>query len=112
MVTEKQAAEWILDCDGSSREVTFTPTSKPAIIAFVHYLLDRYHVDSAFDNKGIDRSQQLHTVDPSFGTDGFIHIVLSNGKGMIPSLQLFIDEDQDTGKYCLEVTFFSGRYRP
>ena len=47
MATESQAQKWILDCDGSFRDVTFTPTSKDAIVAFVKYLLPRYVVSSA-----------------------------------------------------------------
>jgi hypothetical protein len=106
MVTETQAAEWILDCDGGCRDVTFTPAAKPAIISFIHLLLLQYQIASAFDNNGIDRSQQLHVDDPLFGIDGYIHIVLTDGRGLIPHLQLFIDNDRSTGVYCLEVSFF------
>lgn len=106
MVTESQAEEWILDCDGSCRDVTFTPTSKDAVVAFVKSLLSQYLVSSAFDNNGIDRSAQLRADDPLQGIDGYIHIVLTDGDGMIPQLQLFIDEDRELRQHCLEVTFF------
>lgn len=106
MVTESQAEEWILECDGSSRDVTFTPTSKDAIVAFLKSLLSHYVISSAFDNNGIDRSSQLQTDDPLQGIDGYIHIVLTDGDGMIRHLQLFIDEDRDLRQHCLEVTFF------
>ena len=106
MVTEAQAAEWILDCDGSCRDVTFTPTSKDAIVAFVKMLLLKYRVTSASDNNGIDRSQQLHTDNPLGDIGGYVHIVLECSTGMIPHLQLFIDEEPDSGDYCLEATFF------
>lgn len=78
MVTEFQAEQWILDCDGSCRDVTFTPTSKPAIVAFLKSLLSQYVVTSAYDNNGLDRSQQLQTDDPLHGIDGYIHIVLAD----------------------------------
>lgn len=106
MVTELQAAEFLLDCDGSCRDVTFTPTTKEAIVTFIRAILSQYRATSAFDNNGIDRSQQLHTDSPLDGIDGYVHITLSEGVGLIPDLQLFIDEDHDTGKHCLEVTFF------
>ena len=106
MVTEYQAEEWILDCDGSCRDVTFTPTSKIAVVAFVKSLISRYVVTSAYDNNGIDRSQQLQAGDPLHGIDGYVHIVLADGDGMIPHLQLFIDEDRELQKHCLEITFF------
>lgn len=106
MVTESQAEEYILDRDGSCRDVTFTPTSKSAIGAFVRTLLSQYAVCSALDNNGTDRSQQLDTADPLNGIDGYMHIVLKDGRGMIPHLQLFIDQESDASRYCLEVTFF------
>lgn len=106
MVTESQAEEWILDCDGSCRDVTFTPTSKTAVVALLKSLLLQYTVSSANDNNGIDRSSQLQNDDPLSGIDGYIHIVLTDGDGLIPHLQLFIDEDRDTQEFCLEVTFF------
>ena len=106
MVTESQAEEWILDCDGSCRDVTFTPTSSDAVVAFVKSLLPHYDVSSANDNNGIDRTEQLQNGDPLAGTDGYVHIVLTGGTGMIPNLQLFIDEDREIQKHCLEVTFF------
>jgi hypothetical protein len=106
MVTESQAEEWILECDGSCRDVTFTPTSKLAIVAFLKSLLSHYKVASAFDNNGNDRSQHLRDFDPLHAIDGYIHIVLVDGDGMIPHLQLFIDEDRELQECCLEVTFF------
>lgn len=106
MVTESQAEEWILDCDGSCRDVTFTPTSKTAVVALLKSMLQHYTVSSAYDNNGIDRSPQLQNDDPLSGIDGYLHIVLADGNGLIPQLQLFIDEDRDAQKHCLEVTFF------
>ena len=106
MVTESQAEEWILDRDGSCRDVTFTPTSKAAVVALLKSLLSQYTASSAYDNNGIDRSSQLQNDDPLTGIDGYIHIVLADGASLIPHLQLFIDEDRDVQKYCLEVTFF------
>jgi len=106
MVTESQAEEWILDRDGSCRDVTFTPTSKTKVVAFLQSLLSQYTVSSASDNNGIDRSQQLRTDDPRQGIDGYIHIGLAGGDGLISHLQLFIDEDRDLQQHCLEITFF------
>ncbi len=106
MVTESQVAKWIVDCDGSCRDVTFTPTSKSAVVAFVRSLLLRYAVSLANDNNGIERSQQLKSDDPLHAIDGYVHIVLADGGGMISQLQLFIDADRDDNKHCVEVTFF------
>lgn len=75
-------------------------------MAFIEMLLAQYAVCSARDSNGIDRSNQLETSDPLNGIDGYIHIVLKDGGGMIPHVQLFIDENRDTNEYCLEVTFF------
>ncbi len=106
MVTESKAAEWILDCDGSCRDVTFTPTTKTAVVSLLKSMLSQYAVKSASDNNGIDRSQQLHSDAPLNGIDGYIHIVLTDGRGMIPHLQLFIDEDRNTNECGVEVSFF------
>jgi hypothetical protein len=106
MVTESQATEWILDCDGSCRDVTFTPTTKEAVVAFLKSMLLRYTATSAYDNNGIERSQQLRSDDPLNGIDGYIHIVLADGGGIIPHLQIFIDHDRVTYKHDVEVTFF------
>lgn len=106
MVTETQAAERILDCDGSCRDITFTPTSESATVAFLHALLTQYHVDWACDYNGHDRSQQLHTDESLDGIDGYLHVILIDDQALIPHLQLFIDQDQASGEYCLEATFF------
>jgi hypothetical protein len=106
MVTESQAAEWILDCDGSCRDVTFTPTTKEAVVTFLKSMVPNYTVYSAFDNNGIDRASQLPSADPLDGIDGYVHVVLKDGPGMMPYLQLFIDHDRETNEYCIEVTFF------
>ena len=108
MATESQAQKWILDCDGSFRDVTFTPTSKDAIVAFVKYLLPRYVVSSALDNNGGDRASQLQGNDPLQGIDGYIHIVFKDGHGLISQLQLFIDEDCELRRHCAEVSFHPG----
>ena len=112
MVTESQAEEWILDCDGSCRDVTFTPTSKNAVVAFVNLLLSQYVVSSAFDNSGIDRSSQLRTANPLRGIEGYIHIELTDADRLIPRIELFIYEDRDRHEYCVEVTFFPNDIDP
>ncbi len=106
MVTESQAVEYILDCDGSCRDVTFTPTTRAAVLAFLRSMVSRYSVKSACDNNGVDRSGQLLTDDSLKDITGYVHIVLTDGDGLIPHLQIFVDRDPETGEHCVEVTFF------
>jgi len=106
MTTLSQAKAWILDCDGSCRDVTFTPTTRSAAALFVQSIASQYATRSSNDNNGVDRSVQLDTDDPFAGIDGFIHIGFDGGTGLLPNLQLFIDHDRETNKYCVEVSFF------
>lgn len=106
MVTEAEAEEWILDCDGSCRDVTFTPTSKEAVGSFVKFLLQRYQVTSTNDCHGLDRVEQLQKADPCEAIDSVNHVVMKKDDRIISQLQLFIDEEQELCRYCVEVTFF------
>ena len=106
MVSESKATEWILDRDGSCRDVTFTPTKRIAVEAFLSSMVSKYRIESALDYNGIDRANQLRTDDPLLGFDGYVHIILAEGGGIIPQLQIFIDEEEDPSKLGVEVTFF------
>ena len=106
MATEAQAEEWILDCDGSCRDVTFTPTTRNAATNFLKWMALNHRITSSNDNNGIDRSDQLSTDDPLRGIDGFIHIVYEGYAGLISNLQVFLDHDRETDEHCLEITFF------
>ena len=106
MATKAQAEEWILDCDGSCRDVTFTPTTRDAATKFLIWMASNYRITSSNDNNGIDRSAQLSTDDPLTGIEGFIHIVYEGSADLIPNLQVFVDHDRETDEHCLEVTFF------
>ena len=106
MITKTQAAEWILDCDGSCRDVTFTPTGAQKAACFVQFIDSEYTSLSSNDNNGIDRTGQLGGDDPLLGIDGFIHYSFKRDGGLISALQLMIDHDTETDEFCVEVSFF------
>ena len=106
MVTQSEAVKCILECDGGTRDVTFTPTTEEAVGDFVHMLLLNYKLESAFDHEGVDRTNQLHTPRPLDGCSGYVHAVFTNKTKLIQSLQIFVDWDGTSGDYCVEVSFF------
>jgi hypothetical protein len=104
-----EIAMFLLDADGSTRDVTFTPVSVEGLRAFLDLLLSKYDVVSARNADGKDVASLLRAAsgNDAFGdTVGYVHVVLEGFGLLIPVLQLFVDWPVDERAYSLELSFF------
>jgi hypothetical protein len=104
---EATIRDYLLDADGSSRDITFTPVSQERMIAFLELLHRSHHPDSFRDSESEDMLPFFEGSDWSrvFTSDsGYLHGCWSSAAALLPRLQTFID--WDAGGYCLEVSYF------
>jgi hypothetical protein len=104
-----EIAEFLLDSDGTTRDVTFTPVGAASLRAFLNSLLSKYHVIKASDAEGKDVESlfRADVGDDALGAPGgYVHAVLEGSEQLIPVLQLFIDWPVDEHAYSLELSFF------
>lgn len=107
MYPEATIRDYLLDADGSSRDITFTPVSQERMIAFLELLHGSHHPDSFRDSESEDMLALLDVSEWSrvFTSDsGYLHGCWSSAAALLPRLQTFID--WDAGRYCLEISYF------
>lgn len=110
-----EIAKFLLDSDGTTRDVTFTPVAAEGLGAFLNLLLSKYRVVNARDADGKDVASLFRAglgEDPFSNAGGYVHVVLERSGQLIPVLQLFIDWPVDEGAYSLEVSFFPSDLDP
>jgi len=115
MFTKQEIIDFILDSDGSTRDITFTPTSKFHMQNAIKHFTTKYRIGNATDNEGEDVLNILME-DPAKilnNGNGYIHCVLISEQQQIPCVQLFIDWDiKNNSEYCLEISFFPNDINP
>jgi hypothetical protein len=110
MYPERTVQHYLLDSDGTTRDVTFTPCSRDSLLLFLRHLLVSFRPVSLTDNEGDDRMQQLMSGDfaelirlPT----GYLHGVWQSESGLLRRLQTFIDWPADAPQdYAVELSFF------
>ena len=110
-----EIANFLLDADGTTRDVTFTPVGAEGLRAFLNLLLSKYHVVNARDADGKDAASLFSSglgEDPFSDAGGYVHVVLEGSERLIPVLQLFIDRPVDERAYSLELSFFPSDLDP
>ncbi|WP_054029596.1 hypothetical protein [Desulfatitalea tepidiphila] len=115
MFTKQKVIECILDTDGMTRDITFTPTSHFYMVEAIKNFTEGYRIDNATDNEGEDVSRLLKENPAKILSEGngYIHCVLVSDQQLIPCIQLFIDWDsQKKDEYCLEISFFPNDINP
>lgn len=103
-----EIASAVLDADGTTRDVTFTPVAASRLQAFLRTSLGVYQIVEAHDGEGRDVAPLLRAY--SFGklfstSRGFAHAVVQASEQLIPVLRLFIDWPEDENRYALELSF-------
>lgn len=104
-----KALESLLDRDGSTRDVNFTPVTREALVSFLEYLTADYRLDSACDIDGEDVVPivtALGFADVIQGSTGYVHATLSNPSAIIRFLQFFVFWNADEPGFGVEVSFF------
>ena len=106
MYTDLQIHDWILERDGSTRDVTFMPVDRERVFAFLQRLLANYELVSVSDNDGNDRKTDVSDHGILAGHSGYLHLVLDSATSLIRRIQAFVDWDIPETDYCVEISFF------
>ena len=110
MYPETTIRDYLLDADGSSRDITFTPVKRERMIAFLRLLKTRHRPESLRDGEGNDILPLLSREDwpGMFAPEsGHLHGCWSSPTELLPRLQTFVDWDGGpSGDHCLEVSYF------
>jgi hypothetical protein len=115
MLTREQTLEFLMDRDGGTRDVTFTPVTRKSLGDFLKLLLASYTVCTAHDNDGEDVAFQLRESELDSVLDreaGTLHVTLSNPSAVIRNLGVLIDWATGKATYCVEVYFFPDAVDP
>ena len=106
MYTDSQIHNWILERDGSTRDVTFMPVERVRVFTFLQHLLADYQLVSVSDNDGNDRRTDVSNSGILAGRSGYLHMVLDSDTLLIRRLQAFVDWHESRLGYCIEMSFF------
>jgi len=110
MYPERTVHDYLLDSDGTTRDVTFTPCSRDALLSFLRHLLRSFRPVSLADNESADRLPQLRSGDRAAlldGPAGFLHGIWESDSGLFHRLQTFVDWPADSSPdFCVELSFF------
>ena len=106
MYTDSQIQDWILERDGSTRDVTFMPVERVRVFTLLQHLLADYKLVSVSDNDGNDRLKDISNSTILDGRSGYLHMVLDSGMSLIRRLQAFVDWGESEAGYCVEISFF------
>ena len=105
----EEVAKCLLDSDGTTRDITFTPVAAERLRDFVNSLCTGYGLVMARDADGNDITSLFKNElqpDTLCTPAGYIHAVLKGEKQLIPALEVFIDWPMDRKGYGLELSFF------
>lgn len=106
MYTDSQICDWILERDGSTRDVTFMPVDRARVFLLLQYLLADYALVSVSHNDGNDRRKDFSNPIILDGRSGFLHVVLDSDTSLIRRIQVFVDWHDSQAEYSVEISFF------
>ncbi|MCP4214848.1 MAG: hypothetical protein GY765_09335 [bacterium] len=94
MRTLADIRESILDYDGTTRDIDFTPVSRDSLVDFMEVLLRQYSLDWAYNEEGEEQTAIALGPDKSelfSAPEGYLHITFRSDSAMIPLLQMLLD---------------------
>lgn len=110
MYPECTVHDYLLDSDGSTRDITFTPCSRNALLNFFRVLLASHNPISLTDKEGTDRKRHLISGELAALTAapaGFLHGIWESDSGLFHRIQTFISWRIDSSSgFCVELSFF------
>ena len=115
MLDKKEITRCLLDSDGTTRDVTFTPVTAENLRAFLNSLLRDYQISMARDADAKDIASLFKDGmgdDVFRAPEGYMHVVLERPEQLIPVLQVFIDWPMDHRGYGIELSFFPNDLGP
>lgn len=110
MYPERTVRKFLLESDGATRDITFTPASRVALLRFLRHLLGSFRKVSLVDKEGADRLEQLVSGELGALFDakvGFLYGIWESESGLFRRLQTFIDWPAGSSPdYCVELSFY------
>ena len=104
---ESEIYECLTDSDGSTRDITFTPSSMHNLKAFLCLFLVAFDEGELYDQDGEAINLTPECVDSYVKThpEGCIHGQLQSSNSFVSQVHLFIDWPEDE-KVCIEISYF------
>ena len=102
----EEISKYLLDSDGSTRDITFTPANRENVLAFMKEIFSGYKSTSLNDNEGESITPSVEALESCLNTEeGYIHGVFESNISLIRNIQVFLDWPED-GKFGVELSYF------
>lgn len=109
MLDKEEITRYLLDSDGTTRDITFTPVAAKKLCNLINSIRTAYRVTKASDADG-NNVASLFKTEWREGTlsapQGYLHAVFEGSGQLIPVLQVFLDWPMDHHGYGVELSFF------
>lgn len=106
-MNEQEITEYLQDNDGTTRDITFTPSSLQNLFQFLELFLSAYRVGELTDQNGEIVEKNLDAILKKLqNNEGCIHGQLIGSNEIIGQVHLFIDWPEEGG-FAVEISFFS-----
>ena len=106
-MNESEILEYLTDCDGTTRDITFTPATLSCVDQFLKLVFEVFSGGGLLDQDG--EAVNLSPEDVVFyiknRVEGCVHGQLKSRNGFVSQVHLFIDWPED-GKIAVELSFF------
>ncbi len=109
MLDYAEITKCLLDSDGTTRDITFTPVEATGVRHFINAIRANYYATKASDANGNDVVSLFKTEwrdDTLSASEGYLHAVFEASEALIPVLQVFIDWPMENDRYGIELSFF------
>ena len=105
-MSDDEVLQYLLDSDGSTRDITFTPATHECVSEFLKVFLATYSAGELNDQDGlsVELSHQ-EVMNKLASKEGCVHGQLKAEGSLIGQVQLFIDWPEDE-KIAIEVSYF------
>ena len=100
----KHIEEYLLDLDGSLRDVIFEHPTWEGVDALVMSLLPSFRVHRATDTEGGSVDTANVSIAHHARQTGHVHLVLDEGNEFVSHLQVFVSNDSDAAPF-VEMSF-------
>ncbi len=106
-MNEQEITEYLLDNDGSTRDINFTPSTLQNLSRFLKVFLSIYNRGELNDQDGeVVEISSTAVLEQLENKEGCIHGQLLGNNELISQVHLFIDWPEEEG-FAIEISFFS-----
>jgi hypothetical protein len=104
---KNQILDYLLDNDGTTRDINFTPSTYEKTVEFLNQFMELYSSGEMHDQDGNEISLNSESFKEMFAVEeGHIYGRFNEKSALIKHIQLFVDWPEN-GKAEIELSFFS-----